>query len=248
MTRELVERRVLGAVRFVDAATGSRVIDPLSVRAEGARFVRNRSNHYVIFDAPGLEEHTDSFESPPNTPPLSSVVVTLEVADPGGRYLTRRSIIRLPRDPDPTRTGAPDSLFKAIEVTLFPSPSAGTRPGWAVVRGTVVEVGTGRPLGGALLRVERVSDASLLARGMSDARGEALVAVPGIPVITFGEGDAVTETTVDVALSAVFDPAAGAVADPDDLEARRDVLPTHSFNGRLSSGRVLAANFAVALP
>lgn len=248
MTRELFERRVLGAVRFTDAATRSRILDPLSVRAEGVKFVRNMSGDYVIFDAPGLEAHTQSFESPPNAPALASVPVTIEVADPAGRYVTRRSVIRLPRDPDPTHSNAPDSLFGAIEVTLFPSPSAGTRPGWALVRGTVIENGTGRPLGGALLRVVRVSDSTLLARGMSDARGEALVAVPGIPVITFGEGDAVTETTVDVALSAVFDPAAGAVADPDDLEARRADLPTRSFNGRLSSGRLLAATFAVALP
>lgn len=248
MTRELLERRVLGAVSFVDAATRSRILDPLRLRAEGVRFVSNRSGQYVIFDAPGLGEHTVSFASPPDEPPRGSVSVTLEVSDPSGRYVTRRSVIRLPRDPDPFDSGAGDSLFRAIEVTLFPSPSAATRPGWAVIRGSVVEEGSERPLGGALLRVVRISDSTLLARGMSDARGEALVAVPGIPVITFGEGDSVTETTVDVALSAVFDPAAGAVADPDDLEARRATLPTSSFNGRLRSGRLLAATFAVALP
>jgi hypothetical protein len=248
VTRELCERRVLGAVRFVDAATRSRILEPLRVRAAGVRFVRNQSGHYVIFAAPGLEAHARSFGAPPAEPALASVPVALEVADPAARYVTRRSVIRLPRDPDPAHSNEPGSLFGAIEVTLFPSPSARTRPGWAVVRGSVVEAGTDRPLGGALLRVVRVSDSTLLARGMSDARGEALVAVPGIPVITFGEGAAVTETTVDVALSAVFDPAAGAVADPDDLEARRAALPTRSFNGRLSSGRLLAATFAVALP
>jgi len=248
MTREFSERRVLGAVRFIDATTQTRILEPLAVRAEGARIVRNRSAHYVIFAAPGLAAHTQSFMSPPSEPALASVAITLEVADPAGRYVTRRSVIRLPRDPDPTHADQLDSLFRAIDVMLFPSPSAGTRPGWALVRGTVVEAGTERPLGGALLRVVRVSDAALLARGMSDARGEALVAVPGIPVITFGEGDAVTETTVDVALSAVFDPAAGTVADPDDIEARRADLPTTSFTRRLSSGRLLAATFAVALP
>lgn len=248
MTRELCERRVLGAVRFVDAATRSRILEPLRVSAAGVRFASNRSGHYVIFAAPGLEAHTHSFAAPPAEPAQASIPVTLEVADPARRYVSRRSVIRLPLDPDPTHSHEPGSLFGPVEVTLFPSPSAGTRPGWAVVRGSVVEAGTDRPLGGALLRVVRVSDSTLLARGMSDARGEALVAVPGIPVITFGEGDAVTETTVDVELSAVFDPAAGAVADPDDLEARREDLPTRTFGGRLSSGRLLAATFAVALP
>lgn len=248
MTRELLDRRVLGAVVFHDAATQARILEPLVVRAEGVRFGRSRGGLYVVFDAPGLKAHTRAFEAPPAEPPQGSAAITLEVFDPAGRYVPRRHTLRLPLDPDPGQANLPGSLFAAEEVTLYPSPSAGTRPGWALVRATVVSAGEGRPLGGALLRVRRLPERTLIARGMSDARGEALVAVPGIPLITFGDGDEVTEKTINVSLSAVYDPEAGEPVDPDDLEARRGALPSHSFDRSLSSGRVLAATFAVPLP
>jgi hypothetical protein len=248
MTRELLDRRVLGAVAFLDAATRARVLEPLAVRAEGARLARTRRGLYVVFDAPGLKAHTRAFDAPPSEPARGSAPVTLEVSDPAGRYVARRYTLRLPLDPDPANTNLPGSLFNPSEVTLFPSPSAGTRPGWALVRATVVAADGGGPLGGALLRVKRLPEGTLIARGMSDARGEALVVVPGIPLVTFGDGDEVTEKTISVSLRAVYDPEAGEVADPDDLEARRGALPSHSFDRSLSSGRVLAATFAVPLP
>ena len=57
-----------------------------------------------------------------------------------------------------------------------------------MIRASVTAQATGQPLSGALLRVERTSDATYLAGGISDSRGEALVAIPGIPVTTWEEG------------------------------------------------------------
>src|SRR5690606_11784559 len=60
----------------------------------------------------------------------------------------------------------------------------------------------------ALLRVRR--DGDVIARGLTDGRGEALLAVVGVPMLTFGEDEeAVVVDEVTVTVEAVFDPAAG---------------------------------------
>jgi hypothetical protein len=259
---EHVTRRVLGAVRFVDGNTGLQVTGPLSIETSGARFVRNRRGCYVIWDAPSLENHAEAFEQPPGDPPLSSVTIELKVADPGNRYLPRRCAIRLPRDPDLQHVDEEESLFQPVDVRLLPSPTMGTAPGWAVVRATVVAEGTNEALPGALIRVLRTSDSELLAWGLSDwrdrAKGEAMVTVPGIPITTWGDGNGeggngpVIVNEIQVTLETFFDPdfepAAGDLPDPEDLEARRAELPSSSTTVHLASGRTIAISLAVPLP
>ena len=253
MRLEQFDRRVLGAVRFVDCTTGLPVGTPLSVRASGLEFVRNLSGHYVIARAVGLEEHTRAFEKPPIAPPLGSLTFEIRVADPGRDYLPRRQKIKLPRDPDPKNVSTSDSLFQAIEVRLFPAATAVTGVGWAVIRATVLKKGTNQPLSGALLRVTKkngvpADEAKPLGIGLTDSRGEALVAVPGIPVTTFGEGDGeVTTNEIEVTMKAFFDPNAGALPDPDDLEARRAELKSTAIDTKLGSGRVVAVQFEIEL-
>ena len=46
--RERVERRVLGALRCVDATTLMPIDEPLAVSAPGACLLRNQSGLYVI--------------------------------------------------------------------------------------------------------------------------------------------------------------------------------------------------------
>ncbi|MCP4690392.1 MAG: hypothetical protein GY859_20225, partial [Desulfobacterales bacterium] len=95
-----VDQRALGAVRPMDPATGSAVTRPLNVRAEGARFIRNRSGLYVIRSAPGFREYTKTFRLGDATPaPAAELEIT--ISDPMGHYLPRRVAIQLPRDPDP---------------------------------------------------------------------------------------------------------------------------------------------------
>ena len=132
------------------------------------------------------------------------------------------------------------------EVRMYPSPAGPTWPGWALIRATVKpapQLGdTGKErIANALLRVVRVSDDALIGSGMSDARGEALVGVAGIPITSFGSGNGpVLETTVDVVIEVIADPNATGAPDPDDLETNRaTLLVKTSPQLELASGRVV---------
>lgn len=255
MRLEQVDRRILGAIRFVDSTTGLPITSALSVKSGGLlRFVRNLSAHYVIAGAPGLEAHTIAFAKPPDSPAVGTLTFEISIDDPARKYLSRRHTLKLPRDPDPNKAGASDSLFRAAEVRLFPSSTAFTGVGWAVIRASVVRKGTDDPLNGALLRVTKkngtlADEAKPLGVGLTDKRGEALVAVPGIPVTTFGEGaGAVTTNEIDITIAAFFDPEASAIPDPDDLEARRANLKSVTIDTQLGSGRVIPLKFEITLP
>lgn len=244
IVRELdrIESRALCALRFVDAATGADVDPTPSVRAfdASARLVRNRSGLRVLTAWQPLSTHTDAFETAPATPAPGSRSLQLAVEDPTGRYLPRIVSLALPRDPDPAHADQPDSLFSPVSVPMFLATTADTGPNWSVLRVSLRDLDSGDALGGALLRVRRNGD--VLARGMTDTRGEALVAVVGVPVMTFGDDeDAVVVDALNVTLEAVFDPAVGTrlptaslrdgrvppwpAVDPADLENRIDDLP-----------------------
>lgn len=250
MRLELEERRVLGAIRFLDAATRLQVLDRLSVEAEGVTLTRNRRAYYVIFSAPGLESHTKAFEAPPNDLVPGSVKIKLKIADPANRYLPRHRTVQLPLNPDPQKAGKEFSLFTPIDVNLFASPAASSAPGSAIIRATVKEKDTNNRLPGALIRVIAADNRTTLARGMSDGRGEALVTVPGVPITTWGEDDhdAVLAHEIDVTLETIFDPEAGDAPDPDDMEKRRADLPSSSVAAKLASGHVRIVELSVPLP
>lgn len=240
---ERVEQRVLGAVRLVDAATGRWIDDPMSVSSPGVRFIRNAHSAYVLAEAPGFANYSAAFSAPPA---VSSAPLVITIADPSGSYLARRTSLSVPRDPDPTHADQPGSLFRALEIPMYPSPIGPIAVGAAVLRASVKSAG--QPLGGALVRVVRKSDSQLLARGLSDGRGEALVPVPGIPVMTWdSSGGAVMARETDVTITAVYDPAATPPPDPDDLEARSASLKTASIDGKLASRRELAVALNVSL-
>lgn len=259
MRLETVERRVLGAVRFLDATTRVPVRSPLAVAGGGVRLVRNRQGLFVLLQAPGLEAHSASFPAPPPQPAVGSLRVELAVSDPEGRYLPRRLALDLPRDPDPEHAEQEGSLFRPVDALLYPAPAAAVAPGWAVIRATVVRAGTRAPLPGALLRVVRKSDGEVLARALTEwrdrVRGEALVAVPGVPITTWGDGDPdepVLVNEVPVSLEAffdpAFDPAAGLAPDPDRLELLRPGLPSAREDLKLASGRTEKKTLTVAVP
>lgn len=263
MRHEVIDRRVLGAVRFIDVNTALHIPGPFDVQAQGVVFVRNRRDLYVIRRASGFREYGAAFEAPPETPPVQSVAITVTVTDPARRYLPRQSIIQLPRDADPANAEQVASLFHPIDILLFPTNTITPMPGWAVIRALVVDAADAAPpLPGALIRVLRTSDAALLARGLSEWRGRlvgaAMVTVPGLPVTTWGNGNANSEpapvlvhevpVTLEVIYDPAFDPSDGAMPNPDDLEARRNELASEQFNMPLASGRTLSTTLPVPTP
>lgn len=261
---EQVDRRLLGALRLVDGNTGAVLRDPLLLSLPGARVHRNRSGLWVLSDLPALAEYEAAFDAAPLLPAVGSIHLTALVSDPSGRYLPRRVTLALPRDATPANAGLADSLFRPIDIVLWPSPAAPTGANWAVLRISVADTVSGDALGGVLLRITRVG--AILAQGLSDWRGEALVAVPGVPVTTWSdEPGAVVALEINATLDAVFDPAVGTrtaitrvragiapatlpSVDPDDLQARRATLPGASVPVTLAAARSAALNLSLALP
>jgi hypothetical protein len=253
------DRRALAAIRFRDVTTRAIIREPLQVSAPDARFVRNRSGAYVITSAPGFAAYEETFEDIPAVEPVD---VDITVQDPQRRYLARQVRLRLPRDPDPAHVDQPDSLFTIPDVDLYPSPVASRYPGWAVVRASAR-----RPDGSALpfvlFRVRRASaaaDAPPLAVGLSDERGEGMVAVSGLPVMSWepppdddgGGGDAtpapLLSPDTDVVLEAYFDREAGSPPDPDQINLKRATLPHATRAFKLASGREVAVRVEIAAP
>ncbi len=187
---ENLDRRYLGALKCIDRAAGFHLTRLIRVSSDDLVFIRNRSNLYVIKTAAGLEPHLDAFDAAPDAPPAGSLSFDVDVVDPSHRYLPRRIAIALPRDADPANADNDDSIFKPIEVPLYPSPNASLAANWTAVRVSVTRDVAGSapvPVAGALLRVIRNSDNAVLSSGLTDQRGEGLVIVPGIPITQFAD-------------------------------------------------------------
>ena len=261
---ERVDSRVLGALHCVDASTRVAVDTTLVVQVAGARIRRNRSGLYVIVQADALVAHEGAFDAPPGVPALGAVALAVTLQDPSGRYLPRRVSVALPRDPAPAHAGQADSLFRPLQVPMYPAAAAPLGANWAVLRLSLAESASSDALGGALVIVE--SGGAIVARGLSDWRGEALVPVPGVPLTTWSDDpEAVVVSEVAAQVHVVFDPAAGTrtpaadvraghapqglpMVNPDSLEARRDELPTLAHGVQLAAGRSQSLSLALALP
>ncbi len=258
------EWRALGALRCVDATTGVPIERNLRVEAPGASLVRNRSGLYVIRHWDALAAHESEFPAPPATPAPGSRSLSLSVADPAGDYLCVAAQIRLPRTGDPAQADAADSLFQPAVVPLYPSASAPVGANWAVVRVSLTESASGDALGGALLRIR--FNATVLARGLTDWRGEALVPVVGVPVTTFSEdANAVVISAINVSLQAAFDSASGSrtpaarvragrppaalpLVDPGAIENAFDHLPHTQAELSIAARRSQSVMLSLDLP
>ena len=267
MILETCDQRILAALRCVDGVTGVPLIDPVQVSGAGVELIRNRRGLYVIHSAPGfaaLNDYTATFSEPPIAPPPGQnwpVSLSLQITDSTGRYLPREVQLRVPRAASVT---ADDSLFRAADVPLFPSPTAAVASGWAVIRATVLKEASSpdsRPqrLPWAWIRVVRESGGSdgflrSPAFALADWRGEALIAVAGLPVTTW-DGSSTLAAQVSVRLEVVFDarltplpeevdwlqfmdPNAGYLPDPDALNGPDPELQDGRITAyRLASGR-----------
>jgi hypothetical protein len=265
-SRELdrVERRVLGALRCVDATTGAPLRYALRVDAPaGARIQRNRSGLFVIQEWAPRADHATAFLNPSPGAPMGLLSFTLALSDPTGHYLPRLVRVELPRDASPANVELPGSLFRPLQVPMYPSCIGRLGPNWAALSVSLSAAGSGDALGGVLLRV--VSDGQVLARGLSDWRGEALVPVAGIPLSTrsAGPGDVIV-TQIDATVEAIADPASVTrtpqadvisgrtpsvrpLVDPVALESARAGLPQASVPVSLAAGRPLHVSLGIPL-
>lgn len=241
MTMELCDRRILGAVRCLDAVTGLPVSSALRITAKGLQMRPGRAGLVVIHDAqgwPSLAEITSSFERQPSAAPAGEnwpETITLFVQDPLGHYLSRTAQIDLPRVPS---RGAEASLFTPIPLLLYPSPTTSISAAWAVLRVTVLATtpgGSPRRLPWAWLRL-RLVDAGQpssppLTQALADWRGEALLILRSLPLGFGASGTRIQE--LSGAVEVVFDPTLETL--PETLtaleppEANKDYWPDPDF-------------------
>ena len=263
-----VERRVLGALRCIDATTRAAIEQPLRVEVTlnklSARLLRNSRGLYVISEAPGLAAHSAAFAQAPATPALGALALKATVSDPAGRYLPRLASLTMPRDPLSAHGLQATSLFQPIEIALYPSGTAPVGANWAILRITLGNSGNTLALGGALLRVSK--GGSVLARGLTDWHGEALLPVSGVPVTTWSDAPgAVVVSEIDVVVEAVFDPTRGTrvnaaavrngqppamppLVDPDWLESHMATLPRASQTITIAARRTQSLSLGLSLP
>ena len=237
--RDLIERRVLGAIELTDGTSGLRIRRPLKVRADGLTLIPNRSGLLVITDIQPLDEnertlktHLRQFDTPPDQPDIGSVSRTLSIADPLGTYLPRQAGISLPRQatlPDNADADDLPDLFTPIEIKLYRAPAAAAGPNWSGVRFSLrdsSDTDAPVPLVGALIDITLNGDDEPRASGLTDKRGEAFVPVPGLPITVFVDEDDATPADDDAAPA--DDDAAP--ADDDAAPADDDAAPGDDDN------------------
>jgi hypothetical protein len=265
---ESAVRRVFGALQAVDGNTGLPLTRPLHAEAANARLVRNRLNLYVLTQVDGLQEYAQAFETLPVVPPQQ---VTVTLSDPAGHYFPAQVVVDLPRDPDPANEANEDSLFRPVQMSLYPTPNYGPFPGSAMVRVRAVALGSNDPLPGAVVRVLRDTDGDdieeVIGRGLTGwigrTQGEALVPLFGVPAAAAdtsnnggpgggpgggGPGGPVIITefpaSVEIIYDPVFDPETD-IPDLDDIESRQNALPGAQAEIFIASGRETSVTVAV---
>lgn len=237
---ETIDRRVLGAFQFVDAATGLPVPAAVRVDVRGAaiggtpvdlahdqsiQIGQNRRGVCVIFRAPFFDDYTSTFVDPvaPAETATNPMRLTLAVTDAGPYHLPQEFRFDLPRSTDPA---APNSVFRPELVRLFRAPHGSVQEGWTVLRVRVTQAGISppRPLPGVLVRVFRspraVTDPPI-GEGITEWRGavggEALVPVVGVQRFQPGSGPNVIESDQAIVFEAArhsgFTGAAGQLPD-----------------------------------
>lgn len=133
---ELVDRRVLGAIRFRSWASGLPIDGPLHVMpaphasAVAVTVIPNRSGLHVIHAAAGFEGYMATFDERDLEAVAPAVApLRLRVIDPADRFLPRDFDFDAPR----ALTGA-EAVGQPLDVRLYPTPTGAFADGWAVVR------------------------------------------------------------------------------------------------------------------
>lgn len=150
--RENDDRRVFGALRFVNSVDDSQISHPLEVTAAPPlpglpnpaefipiRILRNNRGLRVIQSgtalpqnvATQLSDYAGKFDPTPQEPAHDTLTARLRVVDPTGAYLPADFNVSLPRN---AAGGRVVDLLRPLDVRMYPSPSAALASGWAALR------------------------------------------------------------------------------------------------------------------
>lgn len=249
-----LERRVLAAVRFVNAVTGSGIADPLRVSGPMVLVVRNRSGLYVIREADGFDDYTLAFAAPP-APPAGARRFTLSVEDPKRRFLPRSFGFTLPRKSAPQVDA--ESMFAPLLIDMYPAAASPTAPNWALLRVRVELAGPAATgLANALVRLAPKPAGLGPQISLTDANGEALLAVPGAPPVLpaiAAEFDAAVRVVLDPAVVRTEGTVSLPLPDPRSILERSDppqagVRVVNAADAKLAAGRSRRAVIEVPWP
>jgi hypothetical protein len=171
---DLLDRRALALLRLVDVA-GRPVPGPVRIEGGGVRTVAKGDGCFALLEARGFETYTASFD-PIAAAPTKTIRLDLTPSAPD--VAPRSFGLKLPLNPDPQ---APSSLFEPKPVELLPSALAGRSGSACTVRVSVRRSDDERLIEGALVRA-RSADGAFAARAVTDARGEACLLFPFLPL------------------------------------------------------------------
>lgn len=171
---DLLDRRALALLRLVDVA-GRPVPGPVRIEGDGVRTVAKGDGRFALLEARGFEAYTASFD-PIAAAPVKTVRLDLTPAAPD--VAPRGFGLRLPRDPN---AGSPSSLFEAQAVEMLPSALARRSGSACTIRVSVRRGDDKRVVEGALVRALS-GDGAFAARAVTDARGEACLLFPFLPL------------------------------------------------------------------
>lgn len=214
---DLVDRRILAAIAFVDAV-GAPVTCPVAIGApEGFGWFLKKPGVVIVTRAATLEAHSAAFAAAPGTPSVQSKQYRLELRPSDPAYAARSVELLLPRHPDPANV---NSVFRAVEVVLPPTPLARPAGLRAALRVTVTRSDDGRAIEGALVRLRPVGRPETFA--LTDAAGEALLLADAIPFSSAAPGPKVTRDWA-AEIDAVVDPATARFNAPEAVfDARQN--------------------------
>ena len=185
LSPDLLDRRALALLKPIDVY-GRTAEGRLVVHADGIASVQKKDGSIALLEAPGFEDYCASFLTP-SSPGAGSKPLAIDLEPVGSEFCPRRFNLRLPRDPDPAKALDVGSLFQAVPVEMLPGPRARLEGSACALRVTVVRKSDKKLVGNALVRA-RTDDQQFSARGLTDARGQATLIFPALPVAFPGAG------------------------------------------------------------
>jgi len=221
LSPDLLDRRALALLAFVDVY-GRPVDGPVLVNGDGVQSVAKQGGRCAVLAAKGFADYAASFATAPGH---ATTHIQLDCTPANRGLAPRRFDLKLPRDADPAHADQPGSLFQPVPIELLPAAATQPLGSAVIVRVSVRRSDDGRVVENALVRAQ--TDNGLFAtRALTDARGEATVLFPVLPLSFAGAG-----ATVDP------DIAAHVIADADPAVARFHAPEEVAAAARDAAGR-----------